>query len=332
MQIEKIKPKLVNITKESGIPLIGCIAFGIIDRGSNLLQIRCTSSCNMKCGFCSTSANSFDIHPTNYIVDINYLFEETKKIAELKGKGVIIFLDSVGEPMSHPNFIELGGKLKTIEEVEEVVVITNGTFLSKEKIEKLKEYGLDRINVSLHSIDPERSKKLFGMTSYDVDKVKDALVYAGKIGLNIMVTPVWVPNVNDKDIEEVIKFSKENGFGIGLQKYETYRYSRKMKKAKKQTYWKFYNKIKEWEKAYDIKLKVRAEDLNVEKRERIPEVIDIGEKVYADIVCNGWLTGQMIGKAKDRCISVNECNKEIGDKVRVKIIENKNNIYLAECV
>ena len=72
--------KIVNITEESGIPLTGCIAFGVIDRGSNLLQIRATTVCNMKCKFCSTSANNFDMHPSNFIVDKNYLVKWTKHI------------------------------------------------------------------------------------------------------------------------------------------------------------------------------------------------------------------------------------------------------------
>ncbi|HDD34251.1 MAG TPA: radical SAM protein, partial [Thermofilaceae archaeon] len=38
------------------IPLIGHLAFGIVDRGTNLLQIRPTSSCPLSCVFCSVDA------------------------------------------------------------------------------------------------------------------------------------------------------------------------------------------------------------------------------------------------------------------------------------
>ncbi|MBT4440771.1 hypothetical protein HOC98_01565, partial [archaeon] len=41
------------------IPLMGCIAFGIIDRGTNLLQVRATSMCNLNCVFCSTDSGPF---------------------------------------------------------------------------------------------------------------------------------------------------------------------------------------------------------------------------------------------------------------------------------
>jgi len=330
-ETKKIKLELISITKESGIPLIGCIAFGIIDRGTNLLQVRCTSFCNMNCSFCSTAAGPYSKeHKTNYIVDIDYLIEEVERVAKIKGDKLIIFLDSVGEPTSHPDFVKLVEKLKKIKEVSEVIVITNGTLLTKEKIGALENAGLTRINLSLHSLDDKKSKGLFGMVNYNIKRIIDVVNYIKNSKIDLMITPVWLPGVNDEDIEEIIRFAKDNECEIGIQKYEIYKYSRKMKGAKKQTYWKFYRRIEEWEKKYEIKLKISMGDLNVEKRNRIPEVFDVGEKVNIEIVCPGWFPGQMIGKAKGRCISVNNCAKSVGDFVRVKISENKNNIYLAE--
>ena len=69
---------LVKIDQSSGIPLLGVLPFGIIDRGTNLLQIRPTSICNLKCPFCSTSANDLNIHPNNYIVNSDYLVSWVK--------------------------------------------------------------------------------------------------------------------------------------------------------------------------------------------------------------------------------------------------------------
>ena len=44
----------------------------------------------------------------------------------------------------------------------------------------------------------------------------------------------------------------------------------------------------------------------------------------------GWYDGQMIGVAKDRCISIINCDKEIGDLVNIKILESNNNLYIGE--
>src|SRR3989344_3657049 len=222
MQIKENKPKLelIKITNSSNIPLIGCIAFGIIDRGTNLLQVRCTSVCNMKCEFCSTSANNFKIHPVNYIVDINYLVDEVRKISEFKGQDIHIFLDSVGDPMSHPDFLNLVKKLKEIKNISKVDVITNGTFLTKELINNLEIAGLNRLNISVHSLDSLKAKLLFGKENYDIEKIKEILNYIKNTKIDLWLTPVWIPNINDNDIVDLIKFAKENNFNIAIQKYK----------------------------------------------------------------------------------------------------------------
>ena len=221
--------------------------------------------------------------------------------------------------------------LRKIKQVSEIVVITNGTLLTKDKIDNLEKAGLTRINLSLHSMNKEKSRKLFGMPNYDVDKVLDMINYITKSKIKLLLTPVWLPGVNDEDIEEIIELSKNIDCGIGLQKYEVYPHSRKMSGAKKVNYWKFYNKVKKLEEEYKIKLKVTMDDFKVERRNRIPEVFEIGEMLNAEILCDGWFPGQKIGKAGGRCISINDCDKEEGEMVRVKILQNKNSLYLAEC-
>ncbi len=321
---------LIKINKKSGIPILGCIAFGIIDRGTNILQVRCTSVCNMVCEFCSTSANNFKMHPVNYIVDIDYLLEWVKRVVDFKGDNIQIFLDSVGDPLTHPDFVKLVDGLRKIKQIKDIIVITNGTLLTKEKIDALEKAGLTRINVSLHSLDKYQSKQLFGNKFYDLNKILEIIKYVSKSKIKLMLTPVLLHNVNDNEIEKIIKFAKEINCVIGIQNYEIYKYSRKMKEAKKITYWKFYRKIEELEKKYNTQLRFQNEAFNIERRPKIPEVFKIGEKVNAIIVCPGWFSNQMIGKAKDRCISINNCNSIVGETIKVKIIENNNNIYIAE--
>ena len=143
-------------------------------------------------------------------------------------------------------------------------------------------------------------------------------------------SPVWIPKINDEDIVELIKFAKENKFNLAIQKYETYRYSRKVKKGKKVNYWKFYKQLENWEKEFGIKLKFTEDDPTILRRKGLPLVFDINEKVQVIIVSKGWFDNQVIAKAKDRCITVLDCNGDIGNKISVKIIENTSNIYIAK--
>ena len=59
-------------------------------------------------------------------------------------------------------------------------------------------------------------------------------------------------------------------------------------------------------------------------------VFDINEKIPVMVVSKGWFENQVIAKAKDRCITILDCNADINNKINVKIIENKNNIYIAQ--
>src|SRR3989344_4029733 len=100
---------LVKINRESGIPLIGAIQFGVIDRGTNLLQIRPTTLCNLRCTFCSTRAGE---HDNDFEVDVNYLLEWVKEIVKIKGNNLIAFVESVGETLTYSKIIELINGIK----------------------------------------------------------------------------------------------------------------------------------------------------------------------------------------------------------------------------
>jgi len=321
---------LFKITKESGIPLVGCIAFGIIDRGTNLLQIRPTSLCNLKCVFCSVSANEYELHPTAFQVELDYLMQWIKEIVNYKGDSVEANFDSVGELLTYPDFINLTEQVKKLDNVEKMSMQTNGVILTKEMIDKLESLGMNRINLSINSLDQKKAKFFSGTENYDIKHILEMAEYISKSDIELLLAPVYLPNVNDKDIEDIIKLAKKLNARLGIQKYEVYKYGRKVKEAKKTNWWKFYNKLEEWEKEYDVKLKLTADDLNIEKRKRLPNIFPKNEKIIAEIKAPGWIKNQMIAVAKNRSISVNDCEKDINDKVKIKILENKNELYVAE--
>ncbi len=325
--------QLVKITRESRIPLIGHIAFGIVLRpNSNVIQVRATTICNMNCPFCSTDAGPFSTsHITHYIVDPEYMVDWIKKVIQIKGK-IHVNIDSIGEPTTYPYLVKLISLLKKEKEVVFISMQTNGTFLTKDLIEKLNHAGLNRIHVSIHSLDAIKSKKLFGSEKYEMSSIQEAIGAIKKTNIELLFAPVWIPDVNDKDVRELIQFAKGKKCRIAIQKYEEYKYSRKMKEAGKINYYKFYKQLRAWEKEFEIQLVYRAPDLNTERAANIPETMKINETLLAEIVAPGWLKGQMIAAARDRCITVVNCGRNSKDKVKIRITENKSNIYLAEMV
>lgn len=331
---EEQKPKgLIKIDRNSGIPLLGIIHIGVIDRGSSLLQVRASTYCNMKCTFCSTAANSYNIHPYNYEVELNYLLDWIKETIRLKDSLVNqINIDSVGEPTAYPKIVELVKELKKIPQIEIITMQSNGTLLTKEKIKALEEAGLNRINFSIHSLIPEQSQELFGSKNYNLERTLETckLVNESKIELNL--TPVYLPGVNDEQINKLIEFAKELKCKISIQKYEIYKYSRKAKRTKEQNWYKFYRYLDELEKDHNYKLKLGPIDFKILRSKRIPLVFQRGDIINAEVIMPGWMKNEVIAKANNRAITIVDCNSGIGDRIKVKILETRDSIYIAKKV
>ena len=114
---------LIHISRESGIPLMGTIFIGLLDRGTNLLQVRPTSVCNINCTFCSVDGGSLSQqHKFFYEVDCDYLLEEVAKVVVIKGNDVEINIDSVGEPFCYPHLEKLVVGLREIHGIKKISV------------------------------------------------------------------------------------------------------------------------------------------------------------------------------------------------------------------
>jgi len=330
--------KIVRVPDDVELPMLGLIQIGVIDRGTNLLQVRSLSGCNLNCIFCSVDEGpKSKTRVTNYIVvALDYLIDWVREVITFKKpKRIEIHLDGTGEPMLHPKFVDLVHEVSSLEGVDVVSLQTNGTLLKEEIIDKLEAAGLSRINVSLHSLDAEKSKYLVGMQTYNLEKLIKALEQIVNSSIELLIAPVWVPGINDSDMEEIIQFTlslvkkRQRWPMLGIQKYEVYRFGRKVPGVKEMSWYKFYKQLRVWEKKYKVKLKLRKEDFGIHKRKILPKVFKRGEKVLVKIVAPGWMRDEMIGIARDRAITVIGCKANIGDKVNVRIISNKHNIYVA---
>lgn len=324
-----------RITRDSEIPLIGSLYFGIIDRGTSLLQVRPSCGCNLNCPFCSVDAGpESTTRATSYDVEMEYLAEAVQEIAKFKGPGVECHIDSPGEPVMYSRLPELIAELRRIEEVSVISLQTNGTLLNEAKITALESAGLDRINLSLHALDPAIAQMLAGVDWYDIEKLTDTAKAIVRSRIDLLIAPVYIPGINDTEIPKLIRFAQEIGAGkrfppLGIQKFERYRYGRSPKGVKVQSWWQFFNRsIRPWEKEFGIKLQLDpARDFGTVRRPFIPLVFSKGEKVTVEIRAPGWIHGEMLGVARNRVVSVYNCPKESGH-VRVKIVATKHNIYV----
>lgn len=316
---------IINIPKDAKLPLLGLIQIGIIDRGSNLLQIRPTTLCNLNCAFCSTNPMEKN---ADYTIDCKYLIEQLKETIKLKQDNQIeANIDSVGETTTYKDIVRLVVELKSIPEIKFISMQTNGTLLNKKKIAELENAGLNRINLSIHTLDSAQAKALSQNKDYDIEKIKETTKIIAKSRIEIIITPVWLPKINDSEIPKLISFAKEISAKIAIQKYEKYRYGKRCR-IKPMNWFKFYRQLTKWEREFNIKLKYGPVDFGIHKTRKLPLTMQKGEIVIAEIACNGWLKGEMVATANNRSITVLKTKKQKGDKIKLKILENKNNIYI----
>jgi uncharacterized Fe-S cluster-containing radical SAM superfamily enzyme len=328
----------VRITRESGIPLVGSLSFGIIDRGTSLLQVRPNCSCNISCPFCSVDAGPGSrTRVTTYEVEREYLVQWVRQVAGFKGDGVECHIDSPGEPLLYPEIAPLIRDLKGIPEVRVVSMQSNGTLLTAEMTDGLESAGLDRLNLSLHALDPILARTLAGVPWYDVGKVKEAAGRVARSNIDLLIAPVYLPGSNDAEIPRIIALAREIGAGkrwpaLGIQKCERYRYGRNIGGMRFQTWWQFYNRsLRAWEKESGMRLLLTPRDFGIVKREMLPPAFRKGEKVRVDICAPGWIRGEMLGVGRNRIVSVLDCPRDEG-AIRVQIISAKHNISVAKPV
>lgn len=76
------KRKVLYIHEGLDVPLLGYNAFGLIDRGTNLIQVRGVSGCNLSCVFCSVDEGPYSrTRKLDYVVDIDYLMKWFDEVA-----------------------------------------------------------------------------------------------------------------------------------------------------------------------------------------------------------------------------------------------------------
>ena len=327
----------------TGLPLIGHIAFGVVDRGTNVLQVRPSTICPHSCIFCSVDAGPRSRRRSEYIVEARLLVRWVRAVAEVKGPGLEALLDGVGEPLTHPEIVEIVRGLKGVPGVERVAIETHGGFLSKRLLERLDEAGLDRVNLSLDTLDPEKARRLAGVDWYDVRRIVTLLEWAVEnTGIDFVLTPVVVPGYNDsmEDLRGLVELARSLGLGrksgwptgVLVQKYEAHKYGRKPPGARPWSWGRFYKWLRRAEEELGYRLIVSMEEIGMEERPSVPKPYRVGDRVPLVVVGEGWLPGEALAVDLrwSRVVSlVGVDHARPGARVTGRIIRDKDNIYLA---
>src|SRR5262245_24703477 len=175
-----------------------CNTQGMIDRlGRPLetLRISITDRCNFRCVYCMPK----EVFGREYaFLERSALlrFEEIQRVARVFTRlGVKTIRVTGGEPLVRRDVERLIALLKEIDPAPELALTTNGALLTQ-KAEALKTAGLDRVTVSLDSVDDATFKALNDV-AFPVTKVLDGIDAAHAAGLPVKVNAVVKRGVND---------------------------------------------------------------------------------------------------------------------------------------
>ncbi|HPE21353.1 MAG TPA: radical SAM protein, partial [Candidatus Mcinerneyibacteriales bacterium] len=122
-------------------------------RQIDYLRISVTDLCNLRCVYCMPAEGVQKMEHQDLLS-----FEEIVRLVSIFARiGVKKIRLTGGEPLVRKGIEELVGMLLAVEGIEEIALTTNGQLL-EEKAFLLKQKGLDRVNVSLDTLDPQKYK------------------------------------------------------------------------------------------------------------------------------------------------------------------------------
>ena len=189
---------------------------GLIDtlgRPLRDLRISITDRCNFRCNYCMP-LDKYEWIDRREILT----FEEITRLATLFVQlGAEEIRLTGGEPLLRHGVASLVEQIRAIEGLKDLSLTTNASLLG-EQAEGLAKAGLNRINVSLDTINPEKFQEMTRRD--DLTNVLTGLFAAARNGLKpIKINSVIQRGMNDYDIGELVEFSRKNGFHIRFIEY-----------------------------------------------------------------------------------------------------------------
>lgn len=178
------------------------------NRQINYLRLSITDNCNLRCQYCLPE-NSNNFSKVSNLLSTEDIEKIVKAFSLIGIKKIRI---TGGEPLIRKDFPEILKKINRIEGIEKIAITTNG-FNLLENLEEFKQNGLDRINISLDSLNKEKYNEI--TRGGDFDKVfKTIEVAAQKNFDRVRLNVVIMKGINDDEILDFVNLTKNLNIGV----------------------------------------------------------------------------------------------------------------------
>lgn len=187
------------------------------DRPLRDLRISVTDRCNFRCTYCMPKEVFGPDYPFMKRDEL-LRFEEVTRLARLFASlGVRKLRITGGEPLMRRELYRLIEQLRTIDGIEDIAMTTNGSLLPREA-KRLKAAGLDRVTVSLDSLDDETFGKLNGK-GVKVESVLKGITAAREAGLKVKINMLVKRDTNEDEIVDMARFFRGTGHIVRFIEY-----------------------------------------------------------------------------------------------------------------
>ncbi len=182
------------------------------ERKINYLRISVTDRCNLRCIYCMPE-DGIDDKGHSKILSYEDIIKIVRTGVKLGIKKVRI---TGGEPLVRKGLDSLIYALSKLG-LEEITMTTNGVLLSKLG-KKLKESGLDRVNISLDTLNKKNYERITRRDHFD--DVKAGIETALKLELSpVKINVVVIKGFNDNEIDDFVELSRRKNLHIRFIEY-----------------------------------------------------------------------------------------------------------------
>jgi len=169
-------------------------------RDHTYLRISLIERCNLRCSYCMPE-EGVQLSPKSHLMTYEEIYEIAKTFVK---HGVTKIRLTGGEPLIRKDIPIILEKLASLP--VELSITSNAVIIDK-FIDVLKANGVNKINVSLDSLDSEKFKHVTRRDQFK--KVYNNILLLVKEGFTVKVNAVLIKNFNDNEIIDFINFTKD---------------------------------------------------------------------------------------------------------------------------
>ncbi|MEP7284562.1 MAG: GTP 3',8-cyclase MoaA [Chloroflexota bacterium] len=176
-------------------------------RNIRYLRVSLTDKCNLRCVYCM--AEDMVFRPNADLMQDDELLTLVRLFTEL---GFNKFRLTGGEPTIRPNLVEIVREMHAMPGVDSLSMTTNGILLNK-LAQPLAEAGLQRVNISVDTLDPTRFKQITRWGKFE--DVWDGILAAEAAGLTpIKLNAVVARGFNDQDVADLARLTLDHPWHV----------------------------------------------------------------------------------------------------------------------